>query len=182
MKKEITDIFDISKTKEKISIICTIANEDCKFSQQMKIRIKDNLSSRLKSIWSYDGLLSDTGYGGCEEDNVFIHHPKTRDSWYFDFDLLSRARKRLVMMMSEYLLDTYFPFLCTWNVLTNHEENCKNKVCQENGWSNKKVIEVHEVNALKDYEYTDSDLHDSDSSLYDSDSENNLKSDLSDCE
>ena len=75
-------------------------------------------------------------------------------------------------MMSENVLYKLYGFY-TFNVLqelTNHEENCENKVCQENGWSNKKVIEVHEVTAWKDYEYTDSDVwydsdhHDSDSS------------------
>ena len=173
VNKEITDIFVISKTKEKISIICDNKNEDCNFCQHMKIRIKDNLSTRLKSIRSDSGNLKTTGYGGCEEDNVFIHLLSKTLYDYHNYEMFSRARKKLMLMMSENTLNKYRTLCGVVKELRNHEQNCENKACQENGWSKKKVIEVHEVAALKDYEYTDSDKYNSDpdSSLNDSDSE-----------
>ena len=117
----------------------------------MKIRIKDNLSSRLKSIRAGNGFLRTAGFGGCEEENVFIHLPSTT-IYNLYFEIMSRSRKRLVLMMSENVLNAGYPFHEALKELTKHEKICEDKVCQEHGWSKKKVIEVHEVAALKYYE------------------------------
>ena len=47
-------------------------------------------------------------------------------------------------MMSEYALNQNDSFIKALNDLTKHEEICENKVCQEKGWTKKKVIDVRD--------------------------------------
>merc|ERR1712126_353133 len=131
MKTKILEIFDIEKRNENISIICLNEKEDCSLCQDIKttLRINDQLSS-LTSIRSYNGILSSTGFGGSEEDNVFIHLQSNLNYSYIAFELLSKSRKRLVLMMSENALNRNNSFYKTLKELTKHGEICENKMCQ----------------------------------------------------
>ena len=145
MKSKIFEILDIEKRNENISIICGNANEDCSLCQDIKttLQINNQLSS-LTSIRGDNGFLGSTGYGGSEEDNVFIHLPSNTDDNPFAFELFSRSRKRLVLMISENALNGCYPLNRALNELTKHEEICENKLCQEKGWAKKKVIDVRD--------------------------------------
>ena len=89
----------------------------------------------------------DCNVKGCEKDNFVIHYSGLV---YYggQFELISRARKRLILIMDSKDLDrTFFipTFFKVMKELRNHSETCKHEMCKKNDWNKKEVIEVVEV-------------------------------------
>ena len=66
---------------------------------------------------------------------------------YYDnqFEYISRARKRLILIMDSKDLESVYTFYMVMKELRNHSESCKNDMCKEHKWDKKEVIEVVEV-------------------------------------
>ena len=62
---------------------------------------------------------------------------------YTSFELLSRARERLWIMMEEEYLNHDLTFMKTLVKMMNHDEqDCKNEVCKKEGWTKKKLLDI----------------------------------------
>ena len=93
---------------------------------------------------------------GCETDHLLIHyHYSVVRDRLVEFDNISRARKKLILMMDLEHLDIKSTFYETMKELRYHAENCKNDTCKKHKWDQKKIIEVVEVG--KDDELDESD-------------------------
>ena len=61
------------------------------------------------------------------------------------FEYISRARKRLILIMDSKYLERGYTFCKVMKELRNHSETCKNEMCREHEWHKKEVVEVVEV-------------------------------------
>ena len=96
---------------------------------------------------------------GCETDIVVIHyHHSVLHEGLVEFDNISRARKKLIIIMDLQHLDIKSTFYETMNELRYHAESCRNDICKKHKWDQKKIIEVVEVGE-------DDELDESDSSV-----------------
>ena len=189
MKNKMIEMLVESKEAKSASIICDNGKEDCRLCKQLRNHLQtQNISSNLKSIKSMkNGYILESGFTGCEDDALLLHFPSTASptsNQIYQFEILSRARQTLLLLMSEKRLnmkDNAFGKMI--KEFSKHEEICKNKTCQEHGWSKKKVIEVRKCPFLSSYESdseeTDSNLDgDSESILSDSDHEESSNSNI----
>ena len=143
-----------SKEVRSASVICyNNEEENCQLCKQIKIHLQtQNISSNLKRMDDVLGNALD-GYRGCEDDVLLLHYSSTSMIYnsYIAFEMISRARQKLLLLMSEGFLHEHecmSPFQKIIKELSKHEELCENKTCQEHGWSKKKVIEVRECFSL----------------------------------
>ena len=94
---------------------------------------------------------------GCEKDNLVLHYSGLF-GYNDQFELISRARKRLILIMDFKDLESEFTFCKAMKELRNHSETCKNDMCKEHEWNKMEVIEVEEVgkkNAVEESKYND---------------------------
>ena len=97
-------------------------------------------------------------------DNIILHLPSvlsiyenpfthefTHQTYYQNYDrecvfeLLSRARKRMIIIVDYEYVEIDDLFFETINEMRSHPETCTNITCQEKGWDKLKVIEVKNV-------------------------------------
>ena len=78
---------------------------------------------------------------------IFHCPPTTNRLDTVSFELLSRARKRLLLVISDNVLryETFDFTRVLFQLLDHGKKYCKNKICLEQGWEKEKVIEVREV-------------------------------------
>ena len=81
------------------------------------------------------------GFRGCEQDNIVLHFSDCSNSGYLAYELFSRARKNLIVILSKKYLEEDDPFSKTIKEILRHEENCKSPICREHQWYNKKVMD-----------------------------------------
>ena len=81
---------------------------------------------------------------GWEKDNFVIHYSGLLGS-NNQFELISRARKRLILIMDSKDLESVYTFCKVMKELKNHSYPCTNITCHKKKWYKKKVLEVIEV-------------------------------------
>ena len=93
---------------------------------------------------------------GCEDDNLILHFTSSHLSsvtvyGYYYLEFLSRARKRLWVMMEEKELKADHRFAKTISEMMHHDQkDCGNKVCKKEGWAQKKALNVKYVDVFLD--------------------------------
>lgn len=155
MKEYVSDIIDDSDSnaQNSVSCICINQKEDCRLCELIKEHYKNKPGSVQKmSLYRKDDkkgleIFLPSGFNGCEDDTTIIHFSTSTILSFpndVSFELFSRARKKMLIMISEHLLEDYYPFCKTLKELINHdEEECINSYCKEHDWTKKKVINVH---------------------------------------
>ena len=64
------------------------------------------------------------------------------------FELISRARKRLILIMDSNDLDSGNPFFKEMKELRNHSKTCRNSTCQKYNWDKTEVFDVIEIGTI----------------------------------
>ena len=122
---------------------------------------KQNVIPKMRSMRDDDGDLMSSGFSGCEDDVLFIHFTLTTNLNDLSFEMFSRARRRLLLLVDEDTLNFDYHFQKTLKELMKHEENCDNESCDKQGLSKEKMIEILDCpflsNNESDSEGTDSD-------------------------
>ena len=96
---------------------------------------------------------------GCETDTLVIHyHYSILLEGLVEFDNISRARKKLILIMDLRHLDISSTFYETMNELRYHAKSCRNDTCKKHKWDQKKVIEVVEIGEDDELDEPDSSV------------------------
>ena len=89
-----------------------------------------------------------SGFSGCENDITFLHYENVsvksyRNDYFSAVELFSRARKKILIMMSKDELNTsdnnWF-FASLKEMIVHGENKCENEYCRREGLNNKKVL------------------------------------------
>jgi len=142
IQNEITRIIN-NNTNDGFSLLCLNYYDNCMLCNKIKSYHKKKWKRDQKMVTTRadDGYQTSFGFGGCEDENVLIHFPSIND--YYCLELMSRARKNLLIIINEEDLKLNFPFTKTMKEMINHDkQECKNETCKSKGWSKKKVVEV----------------------------------------
>ena len=91
---------------------------------------------------------------GCEKENVVIHYSGL-SNLAGQFEFISRARKRLVLIIDSNDLDSGNPFFTEMKELRNHSQTCRNMTCQKNNWDKTEVFDVVEIGTVGKLEVSD---------------------------
>ena len=78
---------------------------------------------------------------GCEKDNLVIHCGEL-PYYNYQFENISRARKRLILIMDLQHLDSENTFSKVMKELRYHSKTCRNEECQKRKWDDKDVVEI----------------------------------------
>ena len=78
---------------------------------------------------------------GCEKDDLVIHYSGLVDSGS-QFEFISRARKRLILIMDSKDLEGEDKFCKVMKELRNHSYPCTNITCHKKKWYKKKFREI----------------------------------------
>jgi hypothetical protein len=129
-----------------LSCLCLDDNKACSLCKDIQSYYKKGMNHDQK-LGTNDGYYNGSGYIGCEDENLIIHFTSSSlMSTFYDytsFELLSRARERLWLMMEEEYLNHDLTFMKTLVEMMNHDEqDCKNEVCKKEGWTKKKVLDI----------------------------------------
>ena len=121
--------------------------KDCRLCQKLNEEYQTKDDSTIKMGLIKIGDKWDINVTGCEKDNLVLHCSGLIYFLNYDnqFEYISRARKRLILIMDSKYLESEKPFYMVMKELRNHSESCKNDMCKEHEWDKKEVIEVVEV-------------------------------------
>ena len=148
IKNNIMELVDITEEDMNMSVLCYKRNEDCSLCQQINIELqKQNVIPKMRTMRDDDGDLRSSGFSGCEDDVLFIHFPAVNYYNKLSFEMFSRARRKLLLLMDDsfdFESNKDLTFYKTLAELIEHEENCNNKSCKKQGLSKEKVIEFYD--------------------------------------
>ena len=156
IQEKIVDLIDVEKNS--FAAIChNKEKKACTLCHHMNEKYQKNAESMPKLNKYLNGKqFGEPPLHGCETDHLLIHyHYSVVRDRLVEFDNISRARKKLILMMDLEHLDIPSTFYETMKELRYHAENCKNDTCMKHKWDQKKIIEVVEVG--KDDELDESD-------------------------
>ena len=118
--------------------------KDCALCQKTNDEYQNKDDSTIKMGSIKVGGKRYFNVHGCEKDNLVIHYSALLN-YKNQFEYISRARKRLILIMDSKDLESVYTFFNVLKELRNHSESCKNDTCKEHKWDKKEVIEVVEV-------------------------------------
>ena len=118
--------------------------KECRLCQKLNEEYQTKDDSTIKMGYMKIGDKWYDNVKGCEKDQLVIHHSGLFN-YNNQFEYISRARKRLILIMDSKDLESEKPFFEIMKELRNHSETCKNDMCKEHGWNKKEVVEVVEV-------------------------------------
>ena len=146
LKLEILRRICNTTAKEGVSILCLNRHDDCILCKKIRNHCEKEIGEpKMVMSRDDDGDCTTSGYDGCEDENVIIHYTSSSYTGYEDvpFDLLSRARRKMLLLFEEAYLKYNNPFSKTISEMISHDkQNCGNTLCKNEGWTKKKVVNL----------------------------------------
>ena len=111
---------------------------------------------------------------GRSRQNLIIHFDDNSAPEFEPFEFFSRARQKLIVLLSKTALERDDPWQKAIKEMLRHEEKCKNQNCKENGWNELKIIDVEYIGI------TDDEVTRFENFIYDEPPESNIFQDIAD--
>ena len=160
MKREVLRRICNQTTKESISVLCFNRYHDCTLCQKIKSDCEKKFGEQKMVMTRHDdGYFFGAGFGGCEDENVIIHYTSSSffefmlhykfnfpffvDLPFWTLQVLSRARKNMLLMFEEGYLKLDIPYAkAILEIISHDQQDCGNGVCKSKGWTEIKVVDV----------------------------------------
>ena len=115
--------------------------KDCALCQKTNDEYQNKDDSTIKMGSINVGGKRYFNVQGCEKDNLVIHCGEL-PYYNYQFENISRARKRLILIMDLQHLDSENTFSKIMKELRYHSKTCSNDECQKRKWDDKDVVEI----------------------------------------
>ena len=127
-----------------VGALCYNEGKECGLCKKMYEEYQNNNDTTIKiGLMKIEDQLY-PNVKGCEKDNLIIHYSGLFDAKN-QIEYISRARKRLILIIDSKDLDYEQTFFKVLKELRNHSETCQNDMCKEHKWNRKGVIEFVEM-------------------------------------
>ena len=149
MQEQATRIIGNLIENDGVSILCFYSHQDCRLCEKIKKYYETHVGRHVKMHVTRNilGEALSHDFNGCEDDVCITHFKRVKNdpSIYDAYEVISRPRKKLLMMIDKEDLKFQSPLPKVLHEIEIHEQkDCMNRFCKSGGWTRKKVMDVYE--------------------------------------